>query len=79
MGVSVYEAKIQLSRLLDLVLAGEEIVIRRHGKPVARLSPVRGESSGAFGAMKGSLPEGWDRPLSDQERICSWRTSSTPS
>lgn len=75
MEVSVYEAKTQFSRLLDLVLAGEEIVIRRHGKPVARLSSVRGESSGAFGAMKGEfdLPEDWDRPLSDEEADLFWQ------
>lgn len=37
--VNVYEAKRHLSRLLDRVLAGEEIVIGRAGKPVARLVP----------------------------------------
>ena len=38
--VSVHEAKTHLSRLLDRVQAGEEIVITRHGRPVARLVPV---------------------------------------
>lgn len=38
--VNVYEAKTHLSRLLDRVLAGEEIVIGRAGKPVARLVPL---------------------------------------
>lgn len=38
--VNVYEAKTQLSRLLDRVLAGEEIVIGRAGTPVARLVPM---------------------------------------
>ena len=37
--VSVHEAKTQLSRLLVRVTAGEEIVIERSGKPVARLVP----------------------------------------
>ena len=36
--VSVHEAKTQLSRLLDLVQNGEEVLIHRHGKPVARLA-----------------------------------------
>jgi prevent-host-death family protein len=40
MRVSVHEAKTQLSRLLDLVQDGEEVVILRHGKPVARLTTV---------------------------------------
>lgn len=37
--INVYEAKTQLSKLLDRVLEGEEIVIGRAGKPVARLTP----------------------------------------
>jgi prevent-host-death family protein len=38
--VNVHQAKTQLSKLLDQVIAGEEVVIARHGKPVARLSPM---------------------------------------
>jgi prevent-host-death family protein len=38
--INVYEAKTQLSRLLDRAAAGEEIVIARAGKPVARLVPL---------------------------------------
>ena len=39
--VNVYEAKTHLSRLLDRVEAGEEIIIGRAGRPVARLVPYR--------------------------------------
>ena len=39
--VGTLEAKTQLSALLDRVEAGEEVVITRHGKPVARLVGVR--------------------------------------
>jgi prevent-host-death family protein len=35
--IGVYEAKTHLSSLLDKVEQGEEIVITRHGKPIARL------------------------------------------
>lgn len=35
--VGAFEAKTHLSALLDKVEAGEEIVITRHGKPVARI------------------------------------------
>jgi len=35
--VGAFEAKTHLSTLLDRVAAGEEVVITRHGKPVARL------------------------------------------
>lgn len=39
--VNVHEAKTQLSRLLARVLAGEEVVIAKAGKPIARLVPFR--------------------------------------
>ena len=39
--VNVHEAKTQLSKLLQRVEAGYEIVIARAGKPVARIVPVR--------------------------------------
>jgi prevent-host-death family protein len=37
---SVADAKTNLPRLIDLALGGEEVVITRHGKPVAELRPV---------------------------------------
>jgi prevent-host-death family protein len=39
--VNVHEAKTHLSRLLVRVEAGEEVVIARAGRPVARLVPYR--------------------------------------
>jgi len=38
--VGAYEAKTHLPRLLDRVARGESLIITRHGKPVARLSPL---------------------------------------
>ncbi len=38
--VTVYEAKTHLSALLNAVEAGEEIVVTRHGRPVARITAV---------------------------------------
>ncbi len=35
--VNIYEAKTHLSRLLDRAAAGEEIIIARAGRPIARL------------------------------------------
>jgi prevent-host-death family protein len=43
--VNIYEAKTHLSRLVDRVEAGEEIVIARAGRPVARLVPYSGRST----------------------------------
>ncbi|GAA3080752.1 type II toxin-antitoxin system Phd/YefM family antitoxin [Pseudonocardia yunnanensis] len=55
--VNVYEAKTHLSRLLERVEAGEEIVIARNGRPVARLVPARRQRSPRVpGAWKG---QGW--------------------
>ena len=41
MVINVYEAKTRLSELLDRVGRGEEIVLGRSGRPVARLVPYR--------------------------------------
>jgi prevent-host-death family protein len=38
--IGAFEAKNKLSHLLDLAEKGEEIIITRHGKQVARLLPV---------------------------------------
>ena len=65
--VNIHEAKTQLSRLLRQVSAGEEIVIARAGKPVAKLIPVDGEPKRVFGLDKGlfEVPEDFDDPLPD--------------
>jgi prevent-host-death family protein len=39
--VSVHEAKTHLSRLLERVVAGDEVIIMKSGKPVARLVPIK--------------------------------------
>jgi prevent-host-death family protein len=39
--VNIHEAKTHLSRLLEQAVAGEEILIARAGKPIARLIPYR--------------------------------------
>ena len=40
-----YEAKTHLSELLEKVEAGEEITITKHGAPVAKLVPIKKETS----------------------------------
>ena len=65
--VNVHEAKTQLSRLLRRVAAGEEIVIARSGKPVAKLVPVDDVPKRVFGLDRGlfEVPEDFDAPLAD--------------
>ncbi len=50
--VKVAQAKAQLSALLDRVEAGEEIVIARRGKRIARLVPEPKQSTSAATALK---------------------------
>jgi len=53
----MHEAKSQLSRLVALAEGGEEVVIQRSGRPVARLvaMPGRRPVAEAFGAMRGEI------------------------
>jgi len=63
--VNIYEAKTQLSRLVDLAAAGEEIVIARHGRAVAKLVPVAPVQSGKrpLGLARGQI---WIAPDFDE-------------
>jgi prevent-host-death family protein len=55
--VGMHEAKSQLSRLVDLVESGEQVVIQRSGRPVAKLVAIerRRPLTEAFGAMRGEI------------------------
>lgn len=43
--VNIHEAKSRLSKLIDKALEGEEVLIAKAGVPVARLVPIRAETS----------------------------------
>jgi len=62
--VNIHEAKTHLSRFVDAAAAGEEIVIARAGKPVARLVALEsGESQPrrlGQGEGRFTLPENFD-------------------
>jgi prevent-host-death family protein len=63
MKVNVYEAKTRLSQLLDRALAGEEVIVARHGKPLVRLVPIAEESGERmFGRFRDQfeIPEDFD-------------------
>jgi len=54
--VNTHAAKTHLSRLLERVEAGEEIVIGRAGKPIAKLVPYEAERpKRVFGRLKGQI------------------------
>lgn len=64
--INIHEAKTHLSRLVDEVSAGEEIVIAKAGKPLARLIPFqRRASRRKLGALAGrfSVPDDFDGSL----------------
>ena len=68
--VNIHEAKTHLSRLLEQVAGGEEIVIAKAGKAVARLVPLDAvPKKRQLGLLKGKLkvPEGFDAPLTPDE------------
>lgn len=53
---NVYEAKTNFSKLLELVQAGEEVVISKAGKPIADLKPHQPKKNVVkFGTMAGKL------------------------
>jgi len=70
--VNIHEAKTHLSKLLERVMNGEEIVIAKAGKPVARLTPfiqkpaqrVPGNDSG-----KVEIKPSFDDPLPEFEEL----------
>ncbi|HLI44872.1 MAG TPA: type II toxin-antitoxin system prevent-host-death family antitoxin [Acidimicrobiales bacterium] len=65
--VGVHEAKTHLSRLLDDVAAGEEVVITRRGEPAARLVALGAVTPRAFGIDRGRfvVPDDFDAALDD--------------
>lgn len=65
--VNIHEAKTHLSRLLRRVAGGEEIVIAKSGRPVARLVPIRQGSPRVLGSDRGlfRVPADFDAPLPD--------------
>ena len=64
----VHEAKTHLSRLLERVAAGEEILISKAGKPMAKLIPLsKPQNNRVPGLDKGvvQIPDDFDAPLPD--------------
>jgi len=64
--VNVHQAKTHLSRLLDEVAAGAEVVIAKAGRPVARLVPLEPVvRRKRLGLLKGRIdvPDDFDAPL----------------
>ncbi len=67
--VNVYEAKTQLSKLIEVAASGEDVVIARNGKPVARLTTLQPERAkyrlGLLRGEGGWISDDFDDPLPD--------------
>jgi len=66
--VNIHEAKTHLSRLLQRVAAGEEIVIARRDRPIARLVPIHDRTPFTPGKFAGRIRvrADFDDPLPDE-------------
>ena len=76
MTVNIHEAKTNLSRLLVRVELGEEIILARAGKPVARLAPMeRKTAKRRLGSAKGEFqtPDDFNAPLPPEIEDTFWR------
>jgi prevent-host-death family protein len=72
MEVSTAEAKNRLPELIRAVEDGEQVVITRHGRPVAQIAPPPPERRKArFDGMKGRIHlfPGWDDPMTEVELL----------
>ena len=69
--VDIHAAKAHLSRLVEEAAAGEEIVITKGGKPLARLCPLApAPRKRVLGRLEGKLvvPDNFDRLYDDEIR-----------
>jgi prevent-host-death family protein len=81
--VKIHEAKTNLSKLIARVEAGEEIVIARGDKPVAKIVPIEAmpKKKRVPGAMKGIWPEIPDAFFFDplpEEELAAWEGRDSP-
>ncbi len=64
--LNIHAAKTHLSRLIEEIAEGEEVVIAKAGRPVARLVPIgKAPAKRKLGVLKGRLkvPRNFDAPL----------------
>jgi len=76
--VNVHEAKTHLSRLLEDVERGEDVVIARAGRPVARLVPARSVGTRSPGSWKGRVVVSDDFDETPPELVAAFHHSTEP-
>ena len=65
--VNVHSARARLSELLERAARGEEIILAKRGKPIARLVPVEDREPRRPGLAKGRLTDAFFEPLPPDE------------
>lgn len=70
MTLNLYEAKTQLSSLVDQAAAGAEIIIAKNGKPMAKLVPIKEAVKRKPGRLKGKIwiSKDFDAPMPEFEQ-----------
>ena len=63
--LDITEAKSNLSKLLDLAIKGEEIVITQNSQPVAKISPIKRPLKRGSAKGKVWMSDDFDEPLED--------------
>ena len=63
--LDISQAKSDLSKLLDLAIQGEEIVITQDDKPVAKISPIKRLLKRGSAKGKVWMSDDFDQPLED--------------
>ncbi|MBS3896363.1 type II toxin-antitoxin system Phd/YefM family antitoxin [Silanimonas sp.] len=64
--INIHEAKTHLSRIVEQVAAGRDVLIAKAGKPMVKMVPIAtGKTVIRFGVLKGTIrvPEDFDAPL----------------
>jgi prevent-host-death family protein len=67
--INIHDAKTHLSRIVDEVAAGAEVIIAKAGKPMARLSPIATPvKPKKLGLLKGKIkiPADFDAPMDEE-------------
>lgn len=67
----MHAAKTHLSRLLDEVAAGEDVILAKAGRPVARLVPIEQPATRRLGFVAGTVGDDFFEPLPAEE-LAAW-------
>ena len=66
--VNMHRAKSSLSQLVKLAESGEDVIIARNGKPVARLTRIKASAPKLpWGVLHGTISDDFDAPLEEMK------------